>query len=65
MNSEKKKRLESSGWTVGGMADFLQLSPEEAKFIESCEPLKISGGVTSSPPAIGAWIDAKPSTRRV
>ena len=34
MNSEKKKRLERSGWTVGGAADFLQLSPEEAKFIE-------------------------------
>jgi hypothetical protein len=35
MNSEKKKRLERSGWTIGGTADFLQLSPEEAKFIES------------------------------
>ena len=34
MNTEKKKRLERSGWTVGGAADFLQLSPEEAKFIE-------------------------------
>ena len=34
MNIEKKKRLERSGWTVGGTADFLQLSPEEAKFIE-------------------------------
>lgn len=34
MNSEKKKRLERSGWTVGQAADFLQLSPEEAKFID-------------------------------
>ena len=34
MNSEKKKRLERSGWAVGQAADFLQLSPEEAKFIE-------------------------------
>ena len=34
MNTEKKKRLERSGWTVGGAADFLQLSPEEEKFIE-------------------------------
>ena len=34
MNSEKQKRLERSGWTVGQAADFLQLSPEEAKFID-------------------------------
>ena len=34
MNTEKKKRLECSGWTVSGAADFLQLSPEEANFIE-------------------------------
>ena len=34
MNIEKKKRLEISGWMVGGTADFLQLSPEGAKFIE-------------------------------
>jgi len=34
MITEKKKRLESAGWTVSGAADFLQLSPEEATFIE-------------------------------
>lgn len=34
MNTEKKRRLERSGWTVGGATDFLELSPEEASFIE-------------------------------
>ena len=34
MITEKKRRLESAGWTVSGAADFLQLSPEEATFIE-------------------------------
>lgn len=34
MKSEQKKRLERSGWTVGGAADFLDLTPEEASFIE-------------------------------
>ena len=49
MNSEKKKRLESSGWTVGGAADFLQLSPEEAKFIESKLALAAADPVGGSP----------------
>jgi predicted XRE-type DNA-binding protein len=34
MNAEKKKRLERSGWAVGDTAAFLNLSPEEARFIE-------------------------------
>ena len=34
MNTEKKRRLERSGWTVGGATDFLELSPEETNFIE-------------------------------
>ena len=34
MNTEKKKRLEGANWTVGDTAGFLNLSPEEAKFIE-------------------------------
>ena len=34
MNTDKKKRLENSGWTVGDAADFLALSPEEVRFIE-------------------------------
>jgi predicted XRE-type DNA-binding protein len=34
MNIGKKKRLERTGWAVGSASDFLQLSPEEANFIE-------------------------------
>ena len=34
MNTEKKKRLERSGWKVSGAAEFLQLSAEETKFID-------------------------------
>ena len=34
MNIDKKKRLERAGWTVGAAAGFLELSPEEASFIE-------------------------------
>ena len=34
MNIDKKKRLERSGWIVGGATDFLELTPEEASFIE-------------------------------
>jgi DNA-binding XRE family transcriptional regulator len=33
-NSEKRKRLEKAGWTAGDAADFLELSPEEARFVE-------------------------------
>jgi DNA-binding XRE family transcriptional regulator len=34
MNTAKRKRLEAAGWSVGSTADFLELSPEEAAFIE-------------------------------
>jgi len=34
MHIDAKERLERSGWTVGGTEDFLNLSPEEAKFID-------------------------------
>jgi ribosome-binding protein aMBF1 (putative translation factor) len=34
MNSAKRKRLEAAGWGVGSTADFLELSPEEAAFVE-------------------------------
>lgn len=34
MDSKKKRALESKGWAVGDAADFLNLSPEEARFIE-------------------------------
>jgi ribosome-binding protein aMBF1 (putative translation factor) len=34
MNAAKRKRLEAVGWSVGPTADFLELSPEEAAFVE-------------------------------
>lgn len=34
MNRAKQKRLEAKGWKVGDAADFLGLSPEEARYVE-------------------------------
>lgn len=34
MHEDKKKRLEASGWRVGTVAEFLELSPEEEEYIE-------------------------------
>jgi len=34
MDAAKRKRLEAAGWSVGSAADFLELSPEEAAFVE-------------------------------
>jgi len=34
MNSTKRKRLEAKGWKVGDAQEFLNLSPEEAAYIE-------------------------------
>lgn len=34
MDSKKKKRLEAKGWVVGNTAEFLQLTAEEARYIE-------------------------------
>jgi len=34
MKSTKKKQLETKGWKVGTVAEFLQLSPEESAYIE-------------------------------
>jgi DNA-binding XRE family transcriptional regulator len=34
MDKEKRARLESNGWKVGTVADFLELTPEEATIIE-------------------------------
>ena len=34
MRNAKKKRLEAAGWRVGSAADFLDLTPEEAEFLE-------------------------------
>ncbi len=34
MDSEKRQKLEEAGWAVGSTDEFLQLSPEEAAYIE-------------------------------
>ncbi len=34
MNKEKRRRLKSAGWRVGDVAEFLELSPAEAEFVE-------------------------------
>ncbi len=34
MDKAKRKRIEAKGWKVGTTTDFLQLSPEEARYIE-------------------------------
>ena len=34
MDSKKKKKLEAKGWKTGDAADFFELSPEEARYID-------------------------------
>jgi predicted XRE-type DNA-binding protein len=34
MKSEKRQKLEGAGWRVGDAKDFLELTPEEAEFVE-------------------------------
>lgn len=34
MRESKRKRLEAKGWRVGGTAEFLNLSSEEAAYVE-------------------------------
>ena len=34
MNTVKRKRLEKAGWKVGTAEEFLNLSPEEAAYVE-------------------------------
>ena len=34
MDPRKRKKLETKGWSVGSAADFLDLSPEETRYIE-------------------------------
>jgi ribosome-binding protein aMBF1 (putative translation factor) len=35
MKSTKRARLEARGWRVGTAAEFLELTPEEAAFVET------------------------------
>jgi ribosome-binding protein aMBF1 (putative translation factor) len=34
MNRSKRKRLEAKGWKLGNASNFLNLSPEEAAYVE-------------------------------
>ncbi|MCZ6633525.1 MAG: helix-turn-helix transcriptional regulator [bacterium] len=34
MNKRKQKRLEASGWKVGSVDEFLNLTPEELAYVE-------------------------------
>ncbi len=34
MRESKRKRLEARGWKVGGTAEFLKLTPEEAAYVD-------------------------------
>ena len=43
MREEKRKRLESKGWRVGGAKEFLTLSDQEAEYIEL--KLKLAGSL--------------------
>lgn len=35
MNKAKRARLEAKGWRIGSTDDFLELTPEEAAFVET------------------------------
>ena len=35
MKNTKRARLEAHGWRVGSVAEFLELTPEEAAFVET------------------------------
>lgn len=43
MREEKRKKLESKGWKVGSVADFLDLTPEEEAYVEL--KLRLAGGL--------------------
>ncbi len=43
MHESKREHLEAKGWKVGSVEDFLQLSPEEAAYVEL--RLKLSDGL--------------------
>ncbi len=35
MNRAKQKRLKAAGWKLGNASDFLELTPEEAEYVET------------------------------
>ena len=34
MDEKKRQKLEQAGWKIGSIEEFLELSPEEANYIE-------------------------------
>lgn len=55
MDPMKQSRLESTGWRFGDAAEFLQLTPEEAAFVDMkvslaryARELRTRGGLTQS-----------------
>ncbi len=42
MKQTKQKKLVAKGWKIGGVADFLELTPEEVAFIEMKMSLSLS-----------------------
>jgi predicted metal-binding transcription factor (methanogenesis marker protein 9) len=43
MREDKRKKLESKGWKVGSVAQFLDLSPDEEAYVEL--KLRLAGGL--------------------
>jgi ribosome-binding protein aMBF1 (putative translation factor) len=64
MNIEKRKRLEAAGWVSGDAADFLGMSPEEARLLKiklnlarEIESQRKKKGISQT--ALAAQIDMK------
>jgi len=34
VDAKKRRKLEAEGWRIGDAADFLELTPEEAEFVQ-------------------------------
>jgi hypothetical protein len=54
MNSLRKARLQRNGWTVADTAEFLDLSPQQAQFVE----LKTGTGRWGPATAGATWRDS-------
>ena len=54
MNKAKRERLEASGWKVGTVAEFLELTPEESALIEIKLALSRRLGIVSSYSSLGS-----------
>ena len=71
MDEEKRRRLESAGWSVGDVSDFLDLSPAEAEFIElklalarGLRARREEKGLTQQEVALSARVRANRASRK-